>query len=238
MELLGKKVAVFKKTLALRQYLQHFAQHAGIHERLARKFIMKKIVHPRTAFLVGIISFGGLWRLLALGMHLPTENFTPIGAMALFGGCYFAKKGKAFLVPLLCLFASDIIIMQLFYPGYSKGLLYEGWPWVYGSFVLMVLLGHCIRRPSTLSVFSTAVFAALLHWVVTDFGIWLGGLDITTGQPFTRDLVGLLKCYTLALPYLKAMLLGNLVFCTLMFGSFELARVQIGLRVRLALQKG
>ena len=189
---------------------------------------MEKIIHPRTAFLSAMIAFGGLWRIFASSLHLPAiENFTPIGAMALFGGCYFANKGRAFFVPLFALLFSDIIIMRFFYPEHSQSLLYEGWLWVYGSFALLVLLGHCIRKVSALRIFALGSLAALLHWLITDFGIWLGGIDVTTGLPFTKDLAGLLKCYTLALPFLKTMFLGNLVFCALMFGSFALAKRRI-----------
>lgn len=188
---------------------------------------MKKVIHPRTALLSAIISFAGVWRLLVSGAYIPFENFTPVGAMALFGGCYFANKGKAFLVPLFSLFLSDIIIMQLFYPEHSTALLYEGWPWVYSSFALIVCIGFFIKRVSLGSVFASALLAALLHWVVSDFGIWMGGIDVSTGLPFTKDFSGLLKCYILALPFLKNMLLGNLVFSALMFGAFELAQRRV-----------
>ncbi len=50
---------------------------------------------------------------------------------------------------------------------------------------------------------------------MSDFNI-----DITTGKPFTRDLSGLIRCYTLGLPFLKNTLLSNLVFSGIFFGLF------------------
>ena len=199
---------------------------------------MKKIIHPRTVVLLLMICLAAAWRLFAPGRQLASlslENFTPLGAMALFGGCYFANKWKAFLFPLLALFLSDIIIMQLIYPEHSKAFLYEGWPWVYGTFALIVFMGHFIKKVSVKSVFVSAASAALLHWVISDFGVWLSGIDITTGLPFTKDISGLLKCYILAIPYLKNILMGNLVFSALMFGSFELAQRRIPMLSKAAL---
>jgi len=149
------------------------------------------------------------------------SNFTPIGAMALFGGCYFADRWRAFLVPMLVLWISDIFINRMYY--------YDTWTffhsemlWIYGSFALIVMLGYFMKRVTIFSVITTAIGAAFLHWLIADLGVWIGGgIDITTGLPFTKDLTGLIKCLYLALPFLRNMAIGNLVFSGLLFGSFE-----------------
>jgi hypothetical protein len=71
-------------------------------------------------------------------------------------------------------------------------------------------------------VIAGAVGAALLHWIVTDCGVWLsGGTAITTGLPYPRDWNGLVKCHILAIPFMKNMLIGNLVYSAVLFGGFE-----------------
>ena len=67
----------------------------------------------------------------------PLANFSPVGAMALFGGAYFNKQWKAFGFPLLMLFLSDLVLLQTVFKDYGNGILYEGWYWVYGAFALM-----------------------------------------------------------------------------------------------------
>ncbi|MCH9112749.1 hypothetical protein G5S93_15640, partial [Legionella pneumophila serogroup 1] len=100
--------------------------------------------------------------------------------------------------------------------------LYSGWYWTYGAFALMVLIGSQIKNVSFKTVIAGAVGAALLHWIVTDCGVWLGGgTDITTGLPYTRDWNGLVKCHILAIPFMKNMLIGNLVYGAVLFGGFE-----------------
>ena len=90
----------------------------------------------------------------------------------------------------------------------------------------MVYLGtDFLKKVSFKSVVLSGFLAALSHYIIVDFGVWLaGGLDITTGLPYTRDLTGLLKCYVLALPFFKHMLAGNLIYGALLFGGYELAK--------------
>lgn len=185
-----------------------------------------KSLNPRLGVLLLFIFAAGLIRVLAGGQVTPFSNISPIGAMALFGGAYFSSKGKSYGFPLLTLFLSDVIMMQLFYREYTQGLLYSGWIWTYISFAAMVLVGQLIiKKVSAGSVILAAAAAALTHWLIADFGVWLGGgTDITTGQPYTRDIAGLIKCYTLAIPYMKNMLIGNLIYGAIFFGGFEIAQ--------------
>ena len=60
---------------------------------------------PRFAIIAGLILAAAASRLLP---HPP--NFTPIGAVALFGGACLADKRLAFLVPLAAMFLSDLVI--------------------------------------------------------------------------------------------------------------------------------
>src|SRR6266496_1357777 len=105
-------------------------------------------INFRTVVLMGMIVFVAVLRMLSAGKVLsPLSNFTPVGAMALFGGCYFKDKWKAYLVPL-----GDIITMQTLYKAQNNGFLYEGWGWIYASFILMVVMGHFIKKVSVGSV--------------------------------------------------------------------------------------
>lgn len=186
---------------------------------------MKNRINIRLVVLVAVVLLMGLWRVLNNGGQLtPLANFTPIGALALFGGAYFTSKVRAYFFPVLMLLVSDLVMMQTYFSAYRSGLLYDGWYWTYAAFAMMVLLGTLIRRVRWKSVVLASVGAALVHYVVTDFGVWLGGgLNLATGQPYTCDWSGFVNCYVAALPYLKNMLLSNLLYGALLFGSYELA---------------
>jgi len=62
-------------------------------------------MRPRLAVLIIIVFSVAFFRVMP---HPP--NLTPIAAMALFGGAYFADKRLAFLVPVSALFVSDLAL--------------------------------------------------------------------------------------------------------------------------------
>ncbi len=180
-----------------------------------------KSLQPRTSVLVLMILLMAAFRLVqSSNVFSVLSNFTPVGAMALFGGCYFRDRWKAFFIPVVTLWISDLFLNRMYYADHWI-LFYSGAYWVYGTFALMVFIGQFIRKVNVLTVAVAGISAALMHWLVTDFIVWVGGTDFTTGLPFTKDWAGLVKCYYLALPFLRNMLVGNLVFCGVFFGSFE-----------------
>jgi len=188
---------------------------------------MKEKVNIRFVVLLLIIIFVGVWRVLTASFELSAwSNFSPIGAMALFGGSYFMQKYKSYTFPLLVLFLSDFVLMQTIYKQYGNGFLYEQWYWTYGSFAVMVFIGDVlIKKVSWKSVLIGSLAAAFAHFIFSNFGVWLrGGIDPVTGLPYARDLSGVLSCYVAAIPYFRNLLMGNIIFGTLLFGGFEVAK--------------
>ncbi len=179
-------------------------------------------INPRFAVLAIIMVAAAAMRIPDAAQATPMVNFTPIGAMGLFGGAYFSQRWKAVLFPLLALFVSDLIINVFVYNG-QFGLMYRGWYWVYGAFVLIAFIGRWIIRKVTVqNVLLAALAATLTHWLITDFSVWLGGgVDLRTMQPLSRDWSGLVQCYVQAIPYMRNFLLGAIVYSGIMFGAFE-----------------
>ena len=185
----------------------------------------KNNITPRTTVLVAMILLAATFRLVQSSpVFSILSNLTPFGAMALFGGYYFRDKWKAVLIPVAALWISDIFLNRFYYYDHWA-FFYGGQLWIYGIFAATVGLGMLMGRPTMLRLTGFGIGAALLHWLVSDFGVWLGGsTDITTGLPFTKDWNGFAKCLTLALPFLRNMIIGNLVFSGVMFGAFEWMR--------------
>lgn len=164
---------------------------------------------PRLLVLSGLIAFAVVVRLLVHfhpGM-LP-YNFTPIAAIALFGGAYFRNRWLAFAVPLGAMFLSDLAI----------GLNTLD-PVVYLCFAAMVLVGMGALRGRTgaLRVAVTAIGSATGFYLVTNFFVWLGsGMYAMTAS-------GLAACFVAGLPfYTWGSLPGTLFWSGVLFGGFAL----------------
>lgn len=185
---------------------------------------MKTTFNSRFFVLLSLIIVAATTRFFTVTGHTPLINFTPIGAIAMFAGVYFKPKWKAILIPLLVLLVSDLVINLGIYKA-QYGVMYKGWQVVYGVFIIIVFLGErLLQKISIQNIFLTACIASFSHWIITDFAVWIGGIDITTGLPFTKDIYGLFKCYALAFPYLQSFFAGTIVYSAGMFIAFEFAK--------------
>jgi len=152
------------------------------------------------------IALAAAMRLLP---HPP--NFSPIGAMALFGGAYFGRRWLAFLAPLAAMLLSDAVI------GFHSGMAY-----VYGSVALVVLIGWALaRRVSPFTVAGAAIASSVLFFLVTNFGTW------ATGELYPQTLAGLAACYVAAIPFFQNTLAGDLFFSAVLFGGFALVEWRV-----------
>jgi len=136
-------------------------------------------------------------------------NFTPLAAMALAGGVYLDRR-FALLVPLMALFLTDAIL------GFHNLMAF-----VYGSFLAIGLLGFWLRsHKKPVIVFGSALASSVLFFIVTNFGVW--AMDGATLYP--KTLAGLIECYTLAIPFFRNTVFGDLAYTAIMFGLFEFAQ--------------
>ena len=140
--------------------------------------------------------------------HIP--NFTPLGAFALFVGVFVARKyWWGVLLPLAAMFLSD-----LFIGFYDLKLMAV----VYASFLAYTGLGILVsRRANIATVLLGSAGGATAFYLVTNFAVWA----FSSWYPHTVS--GLLLSYTLALPFFKYTLLGDLFFTGILFGVYAFA---------------
>jgi hypothetical protein len=173
-------------------------------------------INLRNSALILMIVLAAATRLLNVNHLSVWSNFTPVGAIALFGGTYFSDKWKAYLVPLLTLFISDFALSYVYFGKFV--LFYPGFLPVYFSFAIMVLIGTYIKKVNVTNVALGSIAAVLVHWVITDIDPWL------RGTLYSKSFYGYGESLIAALPFEKNMLLGDLVFGLILFGGFELAK--------------
>ena len=158
--------------------------------------------NTRFAVLLGMVLAAAASRLLP---HPP--NLTPIAAIALFGGAYFADKRAAFLVPLAAMFLSDLVI------GLHRQL-----PVVYACFAMTVCIGLWLRTRRRLRpIAGGALASSLLFFIVTNFGVW------ALGSLYPKTMEGLITCYLAAVPFFRNTLIGDAFYTAVLFGGFALA---------------
>ena len=155
---------------------------------------MESTIINKKNLIIAIIMLAAV--LTRLVPHLP--NFTPVTAIALFGGLYISNKILAYALPLTIMFISDIFL------GFSSITLF-----VYFGFMLVTLIGTLRKKPNILTIF----VGSLSFFIVTNFGVWLLG--------YPKTWTGLVECYTLALPFFRNSLLGDFFYSGVMIIGFN-----------------
>jgi hypothetical protein len=168
-----------------------------------------KLFTPRFFYILAVILFAAMARLIP---HWP--NFTPIAAIALFGGTYLGKKYLSFIVPLAAMFLSDAII------GFHGTMV----P-VYVSFAFIVMIGFILSRKITIStVIVASLGSSVLFFLITNFGAWIGS------PLYPQTFQGLMQSYIAGLAFFNDgnngisfflnEVAGSLFYNGILFGSF------------------
>lgn len=144
-------------------------------------------------------------------------NFTPILAIALFGGATFNQKTLAFLVPLAAMIISDIALQMVNGYGFHSSMLL-----IYALIMGITALGFYLRNNITfLRTALLAVSSTLIFFCVTNFSVWMSG----TLYPATFD--GLITCYIAAIPFYGNTLASTLLYSVAIFSIWKAVQKHI-----------
>jgi hypothetical protein len=173
-----------------------------------------------TPLISGPLLVGGMIFLAALSRLVPhPPNFSPVEAIALFGGAYFARRSAAIWLPLVAMFVSDLALGLVNGGIYADYFLSAGFALVYLCIALSAVLGFGLRgRASAPRVLGYSLLASALFFLVTNFGAWLGS------SMYPQNAAGLLAAYVAGIPFFQNTVLGTLFYSTLLFGSFAWMR--------------
>lgn len=147
-----------------------------------------------------------------------TPNFTPIAAIALFGGVYLSKK-IALILPIGVMMISDMFI------GYYEPKLMIS---VYGSFLLCVVLGFWLKKHKRWYIIGgSAILSSVIFFFITNFAVW------AFSPWYAKTISGIIQCYIMALPFFRNTLMGDMFYVTVFFGTYELVEVWIRSRFKI-----
>lgn len=173
-------------------------------------------MNKKLGIIIALVFVAALTRLLP---HAP--NFTPLAAMALFGGAYITNKYLAICIPLLALLLSDALM------GFNGWVFTEQVFVVYGCFALIAILGLTLQQhKSAIRVAGASISGSILFFVLTNFAVWMGGFFHTPAL-YSLNTQGLIECYLAAIPFFQNSLAGDLFYSTVLFGGFYIASINI-----------
>lgn len=179
---------------------------------------MKKL-NLQTGVLSIIILLAAFTRIMP---HPP--NFSPMAAIGLFGAAHFAKKWQAFFIPLIGIWVSDLVINNYVYSSSSSNFVwfYSGFYWQYISYILIIFTGLFIfnRGISLTKTAGGMISSSGIFFLVSNFGVWAGG------TMYPKNFSGLITCYAAGVPFIHNTIISDVLFTTVLFGTYYLLQVE------------
>lgn len=138
------------------------------------------------------------------------SGFSSVIAVALFAGITTKEKTKAFLLPLVTLFLSDVLlqvlhVLNLFpFAGFYSGQIYN-----YALFILVTFIGISLRNYKIAGIFLAALIAPTVFFLISNFIVWK-----TQGliMGYENNFNGLMQSYTFGLPFYRNSLISTIIF--------------------------
>lgn len=151
-----------------------------------------------------LLIFGAIGRLIP---H--PANFAPIGALGIFAGLYARNWKQAVALPIVARLVTDLLI-GFFTPAVMVS--------VYIATAIGTLLGiFAKKKKSWVTIAGATLTGSIIFYLFTNFAVWKFDLI------YSKDFNGLLKSYSMAVPFFRNTLLGDIFYVTVLVGSYELA---------------
>ena len=147
------------------------------------------------------------------------DNFSPIIGMAIFAGAVIKDKRLAFAFPLLAMFLSDVLF-EVFNiaPGF--------WGWGqlvgYAILALITVIAFSMKKINVLSVAGYSIGSSLLFFLLSNSAFFV--FDNPIYHTYTQDFNGYIATLVGGLPFLKTGIVADLVYSTVLFGTYFLVQ--------------
>jgi len=170
-----------------------------------------------------LLILGAIMIGLALTRLLPHPvNFSPMAAIALFGGAHLLKNSQKYGLMLLAAVLSDVLVNSILYNYNDLSYVIQADTLsIYACYMLFVWMGTSIKNVNIKTVGSRSLIASAVFFLISNLMVW------QSSTFFTPDFSGLMACYTAAIPFLQNSFAGDLVYTAVTFGGFALLQKQV-----------
>jgi hypothetical protein len=146
-------------------------------------------------------------------------NFSPIIGMAIFAGAVIKDRRLAFALPLLSMFLSDVL-----FEAFNIAPGFWGWGQLvgYGILALITVIAFSMKNINVLSVAGYSIVSSLLFFFLSNSAFFV--FDNPIYHTYTQDFNGYIATLNGGVPFLKTGLVTDLVYSTVLFGTYFLVQ--------------
>ena len=145
-------------------------------------------------------------------------SFSPLIAMALFGGSVLRDKKLAFVLPLVAIFLSDVLF-EVFKvaPGFYGSAQFIN----YGLLALVTVFGFYLKKISIISVGFFSVASCVVFYLLSNTANFM--LSNPVYHTYPQTFGGYINNMIAGLPFLRDSLISTACYATVFFGVYALA---------------
>ena len=147
------------------------------------------------------------------------HNFSPIIGMAIFAGAVIKDKRLAFALPIFAMFLSDVLF-EVF--NIADG--FWGWGQLvgYGILALITVIAFSMKKINVLTVAGYSLGSSLLFFFLSNSAFFV--FDNPVYHTYSQDFTGYIATLAGGLPFLKTGIIADLVYSTVLFGTYYLVQ--------------
>ncbi len=147
------------------------------------------------------------------------DNFSPVIGMAIFAGAVIKNTKLAFAMPLLAMFLSDVLFEV---SGIADG--FWGWGQLvsYGILALITIIAFSMKRINVFTVAGYSIGSSLLFFLLSNSAFFI--FDNPVYHLYPENFSGYIASLVGGLPFLKTGIIADLVYSTILFGTYHLVK--------------
>ncbi len=147
------------------------------------------------------------------------HNFSPIIGMAIFAGAVIKDKRLAFALPIFAMFLSDVLF-EVF--NIADG--FWGWGQLvgYGILALITVIAFSMKKINVLTVAGYSIGSSLLFFFLSNSAFFV--FDNPVYHTYPQDFTGYIATLAGGVPFLKTGVVADLVYSTILFGTYYLVQ--------------
>lgn len=171
---------------------------------------LKKMNFTKHNWVIGTVLIA-----LAAGMKVLTfpHSINPIIAISLFSGAIIRDRKWAFFLPIMAMFASDLML-EIF--SITQGFYGLGQIGNYAALLFVTALGFLMKKPNIKNVAGLSIAGSLLFFFLSNTNCYF--FDFT--DFYGKGVNGWLACLTAGIPFLRNGMLIDLMFSGILFTAY------------------
>lgn len=172
----------------------------------------------KTGLIIGsLIVLAALSRLVDHPM-----NFTPMTAILLFSSAYITNKWLKLIFPFATILFTDMVLESVTGFGFHSGSSL-----VYLGYALIFAIGYLLLQKVNIGrTIVAVVLSSTIFFLLTNFAFFYPESVVPNPAigAYPHNFSGVVASYQAGMPFFRNMLSGDMIFTSIIFGSYYLIR--------------